>query len=314
MRLMILLSTLLLAANTAAAYEPMADYARRVREDFEAEKNVQKGAFSPDPVKQVKQPVKEAVQPKQPEIKQPVKEIAKPKQPEVNHPVKKVAKPQQPEIKQPVKEIAKPKLPEKHHVEVPNPHHNHVEHRPVKPHTTTRVVTTVPAVSYTIAGSGVVYEANPHIYAVNSYFCGTKNDLKYCTDSAGKALTGRIVQNYTDSVAYETYRNGYLSGETSVYLPDGTLLQTTEYSKGLKHGKEKVYFGNGRLHYVANYSRGSLNGEIRQYDMAGTLIGEMRYSKGKYTYRYCRYDTRNDLLNARIRANEKNVLILCADN
>lgn len=298
-------------ADTAAAVESIDSYANRLRADFEANKNVKKGAFSPDPVKAAPAPKQPTVQPKQPEVKQPEKPVIQPRQPE-----KPIAQPQ-------------PKQPEKHH-DARNDgkrheqvsHHDdrgHDKHRPQHhpesrpaPRNTTYVVTTS-TVPYAVSGGGVVYEANPHIYSANAYFCSTKNDLKYCTDGIGKALTGRIVQNYTDSVAYETYKNGYLHGETAVYMPDGTLLQTTNYSKGQKHGREKVYFGNGRVHYVADYSRGVLNGEVKQYNLSGALVGEMRYRNGKYTSRYCRNETTNDLLRARIRANEKNVLILCAD-
>ncbi len=310
MRFIILFIGLFMITDSAAAVESMEDYANRLREDFEANKNVTRGAFSPNPVKTA--PKQPAVQPKQPE-----KPVVQPKQP--------VVQPKQP--------VIQPKQPEKHHeAHNDNKRHEHNNHHDKKdydkhhaphhaPHhpqpqpaarTSTYVVTTS-SVPYVVSGGGVVYEANPHIYSANSYYCTKKNELKYCTDGIGKALSGRVVQNYTDSVAYETYKNGYLHGETSVYTPDGTLLQTTNYSKGLKQGKEKVYFGNGRVHYVANYSRGVLNGEVKQYDLAGALVGEMRYKNGRYTSRYCRNETSNDLLRARIRANEKNVLILCAD-
>ncbi len=297
MRFIVLLIGLFMAAGNAAAIESMEDYANRLREDFEANKNITRGAFSPEPVKAA--PKQPAVQPEKPAVqpKQPEKPAVQPKQPEKHHEAHNDGKRHE----------------NNHHKE-----HDYDKHRPPHhhphpvPRTSTYVVTTS-AVPYVVSGGGVVYEANPHIYSANSYYCTKKNELKYCTDGIGRALSGRVVQNYTDSVAYETYKNGYLHGETSVYTPDGTLVQTTNYSKGLKHGKEKVYFGNGRVHYVANYSRGVLNGEVKQYDLAGALVGEMRYKNGRYTSRYCRNETSNDLLRARIRANEKNVLILCAD-
>ncbi len=300
MRFIILFIGLFMITDSAAAVESMEDYTKRLREDFEANKNVTKGAFSPEPTKEMP-----AVQPQQPEVKHPEKPIVQPQQPEIKHPEK--------------HHEARDEDRRHEHVDNHKEHEHgkyhkpqHQPHRPA-PRSQSYVITTS-AVPYMVSGGGVVYEANPHIYSANSYFCTKKNELKYCTDSIGVKLSGRVVQNYTDSVAYETYKNGYLNGETSVYTPDGTLMQVTNYSKGLKHGREKVYFGNGRIHYTANYNHGNLNGEVKQYDLSGALVGEMRYKNGKYIYRHCRSDTTNDLLQARIRANEKNVLILCAEN
>ncbi len=313
MRLLFLCLGFLAVADIAvAAHHPMEEYAAEIRAKAEASKDVRTGAFSP-------QINKKAEAPKQPQIQQPNK-------PQIPQPEKQIQKPSNPQpIKQP--EPAKIHKPDSsrnqhvdnkpHHTPDKNPHHTpdkHPHHTSAKPARTTIVLTSSPVVSYTTVGNGVVYEANPHIYSASTYGCTMKGDLKYCTDSIGKPLTGRIVQNYSDSVAYETYKKGYLSGETSVYTPDGTLLQTTNYSKGLKHGKEKVYYGNGRIYYTANYNRGVLQGEVRQYSMSGEKIGQMYYNKGRYTSRYCRYDTANDLIRDRIRANEKNELILCNNN
>ena len=264
-------------------------------------------------VQQPKAPSKPAVQqPKAPAKTQPVTE--KPKTP--NKPA--MQQPKAPSKPQPVVH----KEPVKHHIHHDNKHvdNHHKPHPQPNPHRKTVVyeapivnhytyVVSTPEVSYVAAGDGVIYNSNPHIYSPKAYGCTTlKNDIRYCTDNTGKPLTGRIVQDYTESIAYENYKKGYLEGETYIYTPEGTLLQVTNYSKGLKNGKETVYFGNGKVHYTAHYSKGLLNGEVRQYDISGTYLGEMRYKNGHYTYRYCRNDTQNDFLRERIRANEKNEL------
>ena len=261
-----------------------------------------------------------------PEIKN---EIPSKPQPVVQQP-KTPSKPQ-PVVQQPkapVQPQSPHKEPAKHDINHHDKHvdnHHHKPHPQPNPHRKTTVyeaplinhytyVVSTPEVSYVTSGEGVIYNSNPHIYSPKAYGCKTlKNDIRYCTDSIGKALTGRIVQDYTETIAYENYKNGYLEGETYIYTPNGTLLQVTNYSRGLKNGKETVYFGNGKVHYVAHYSKGLLNGDIKQYDISGNLLGEMRYRNGRYNYRYCRNDTQNDFMRERIKANEKNELILCAD-
>ena len=195
----------------------------------------------------------------------------------------------------------------KHHHSPRTPkHHKHTKNTEIYNYYVVSPVTRV------ASGNGaLIYEANPHIYTPNSYSCYYKNDLKYCTDYRGKALTGRIVQNYEDSVAYEHYRNGYLHGETSVYTLDGKLWQVTHYSKGLKNGKETVYFENGRVNYTLNYSKGKIDGQVKQYDIYGTMLGEMRYSGGYCKYRYCRNDVSDEAMRARIKAKIFNDLLLC---
>lgn len=209
------------------------------------------------------------------------------------------------------------KEPDKHHIKPqPDPHRSHHEpkHHKKKNKTVVKYYVTAPVQYVSTSNGAVVYEANPHIYTPNAYNCFYKDERKYCTDYKGKALTGRIVQNYEDSVAYENYRNGYLHGETSVYTLDGQLWQTTNYSKGVKNGKEIVYFENGRVNYTLNYSNGKIDGQVKQYDIHGTMLGDMRYSNGHYKYRYCRNDASDAALRARVKANMLNDLVLCVDN
>lgn len=299
---------------------------QRIKQYHENTKNSTRGAVSPEvkkpqitSEKQIKQPSKPVVQPSKPVVNQPSKPVVNQPSKPVVQPSKPVVQPSKPVVKNPerTKHDNKPGKdinPHKSHHNEPHkpidkPHH----HKPVVQQHNTYIYTTS-TVPYITSGRGVIYQTNPHIYTANAYNCYFKDELKYCADNAGRALTGRIVQNYTDSVAYENYRNGYLNGETSVYTLDGTLLQTTNYSKGLKHGKETVYYDNGRVNYTVNYSRGVLSGRVVQYDYNGVLLGEMQYSNGRYTSRYCRNGTSNDLLRARIKENVRNELILCDGN
>lgn len=316
MRFILWVIALSVLAGGASAENSISDNMRQFR-DFSVNKP---GAHWSEPEKaKVNKPV---AAPKQPTVQQPAKEQAKPL------PQKENKVPQQNPHKDKAPIVNHGHGSHNRHNNHHNPHHDkHISPQPPKHSQPVRkitvyeaplinrytYVTSTPEVSYVTSGSGVIYNANPHIYSPNAYVCHLKNDLNYCTDSLGKPLTGRIVQNYTQSIAYENYKKGYLEGETYIYTTEGTLLQVTNYAKGLKHGKETVYFGNGKVHYIAYYSKGLLNGDVKQYDISGTLLGEMRYRKGHYTYRYCRNDTQNDLMRDRIKANEKNELILCAD-
>ncbi len=322
MKFAFILSGLLVWVNISVAAESIEDYAQRLRENFEASKHSTVGAHSPlitksDAKPEMKPDMKPDVKPQQPTVKQLEKTV-------ITVPEKNVEKPKYSEHRVPeVRDNNKAKPHHNEYHKQPLKRSDHFKPKPPRPlhpqpervvYRTQIYAVPKSAVSYVTSSGGVVYNANPHIYTPNAYACSLKGDIKYCTDSIGKPLNGRVVQNYSDSIAYENYKKGYLSGEVSIYTIDGTLIQTVKYSKGLKNGKETVYFGNGRVHYVAHYSRGLLNGNVTQYDINGVLLGEMRYRNGHYTSRYCRNDTANDLLRERIRANEKNVLILCADN
>ena len=314
MKFAFILSGLLVWANISFAIESIEDYAQRLRENFEASKHSTAGAHSPLITKSDAKP---DMKPQQPTIKQSETTVIK-------VPEKDVEKTKHPEHKVPdVQDSDNAKHHHNKYHTQPLKRSDHFKPKPPRPvhhqpehafYSTQIYAVPKSAVSYVTSSGGVIYNANPHIYTPNAYACSLKGNIKYCTDSIGKPLSGRVVQNYSDSIAYENYKKGYLSGEVSIYTLDGTLIQTVNYSKGLKNGKETVYFGNGRVHYVAHYSRGQLNGNIKQYDINGALLGEMRYRNGRYTSRYCRNDTTNDLLRERIRANEKNVLILCADH
>ncbi|MBR1825268.1 MAG: hypothetical protein IJ770_01625 [Alphaproteobacteria bacterium] len=157
----------------------------------------------------------------------------------------------------------------------------------------------------------VVYENN--IYTNNAYTCRSVKELKYCTDYRGKALNGRIVQNYGDNVAYEHYKNGYQSGETNVFSADGSLVRKTNYKKSRKHGQEKVYYANGKVEYAANYKQGALEGTVLQYNINGKQIGRMTYHNGRMQSRSCRYETKDTELLAQIKQKNYNELILCGD-
>ena len=157
----------------------------------------------------------------------------------------------------------------------------------------------------------VIYDNN--IYSANAYTCGERSGVKYCTDYRGRALSGRVVNKYDDSVAYENYRHGYQQGETTVFSQDGMLLRKTNYKKSLKDGKEYAYFGNGKIEYSAEYKKGALHGNVEQYNPNGKRIGRMTYRHGYLQKRHCTYDTTSPMLLAQIEQKNYNELILCED-
>ena len=176
-----------------------------------------------------------------------------------------------------------------------------------------------PVVTETVVSAPVVvvrpgiYDNN--IYSSRAYGCGERNGVKYCTDYRGRALNGRVVQNYGNQVAYENYRSGYQSGETTVFSPEGLLLRKTDYKKSLKHGKEYVYFDNGKVEYSAEYKKGALNGNVEQYNRHGKRIGQMTFRKGYLQTRRCVLNGGGEdpAVIARIHEKNYNELILCPD-
>lgn len=155
----------------------------------------------------------------------------------------------------------------------------------------------------------VIYDNS--VYTNNAYSCGERSGVKYCTDYRGRPLNGKIVQNYGENVAYETYRNGYQQGTTTVFSPEGLLMRKTEYKKSLKNGKEYVYYENGKTEYTAEYKKGALHGNIVQYDPNGKIVGRMTYHNGYLRTRRCVYETADPMLREMIKQKNYNELILC---
>ena len=100
------------------------------------------------------------------------------------------------------------------------------------------------------------------IYTPDRYHCYMKRTLKYCSTRKGRPLNGIIVNNYDGAVAYETYQNGYQSGETSIYTQSGLLISRSYYKKGVKDGEEIVYYLNGNVELIVHYKNGALDGRV----------------------------------------------------
>lgn len=152
------------------------------------------------------------------------------------------------------------------------------------------------------------------IYTPDRYHCYMRKTLKYCSTRKGKPLNGVIVNTYDDNVAYETYQNGYQSGETSVYSQSGVLLSRTYYKKGVKHGEEMIYFGNGNIKLVMRYDSGALNGRVEQYDINGALVGKMTYKKGWFRNGYCKDEPKGALMSNRFKNRKYNKIIPCGSS
>lgn len=160
----------------------------------------------------------------------------------------------------------------------------------------------------------VPYKINPttqRIYTPDQYHCFMRQTLKYCHDNLGRSLNGRIVNTDDQTVAYETYRNGYQSGETSVFDQQGILLSKENYKKGVRHGKAFYYYPNGNIEFVAKYDNGALNGRVDQYDINGGVIGKMNYKKGWFKDGYCKNESSHHNMDERLHHAQYNTIIPC---
>ena len=67
----------------------------------------------------------------------------------------------------------------------------------------------------------------------------------------------------------ENYKNGKLEGQTTLYYPDGNVLEKSTYVADKKDGKSLQYYRNGQLKLSANYKADKLEGSYTLYNSAG---------------------------------------------
>jgi hypothetical protein len=150
------------------------------------------------------------------------------------------------------------------------------------------------------------------IWTPDKYSCYMRQTKKYCVDYKGRPLSGRIVVTDSESAAYETYLNGYRSGETSIYSLSGVLLERTMYKKGVKNGESMRYFMNGNIHWLAKYKDGALNGWLEEYDVDGALLGRLNYKKGWFKDGFCRNEKSGHSMHERLKG-QYNQIIPCGE-
>lgn len=156
-----------------------------------------------------------------------------------------------------------------------------------------------------------IVKDSERIYTPDKYFCTMRRTVKYCQDKHGNPLTGKIVNTYNQTVAYETYRSGYQSGVTTIFDESGTLLQKVEYKKGVRHGEAISYYVNGNVEFVAHYDDGALDGRLEQYDINGSLLGKMTYKKGWFKEGYCKNEAEKHSMEERLHHSAYNEVIPC---
>lgn len=163
----------------------------------------------------------------------------------------------------------------------------------------------------------------PHMYIMkpsdriltpDRYSCRMRQNKKYCITNRGSAVTGRIVTSTEETISYETYQNGYQSGETLVYTLGGTLLQRCQYSKSEKNGEEITYYVNGNIFLIARYKNGMLNGKVTEYDINGHKVGQFNYKNGYFKGGYCQNERDNFSMKERLTQTKYNEIIPCQNN
>ena len=152
------------------------------------------------------------------------------------------------------------------------------------------------------------------IYTPDRYSCSLRRNLNYCVDFKGKALNGQIIITDGNSVAYETFKNGYQHGETLIYTLDGTLAERTTYVKGLLNGPATEYYLNGNVWLTKNYKDGTLHGRVEEYDINGGLIGKMTYKKGWFKDGYCANENSGKTMFERFNERKYNKIVPCSSN
>ena len=115
------------------------------------------------------------------------------------------------------------------------------------------------------SASARLYHANGKVQAVGLYQNELKEQLWKYYDKKEKLIRE------------ENYKIGKLEGQTTLYYPDGNVLEKSTYVADKKDGKSLQYYRNGQLKLSANYKADKLEGSYTLYNSAGVK----KYS-GKY--------------------------------
>lgn len=78
----------------------------------------------------------------------------------------------------------------------------------------------------------------------------------------------------------ETYKNGLLEGEKKVFYTNGSLAESTLYSKGKREGLSKKMAENGAVLEEVNYKNDLESGEAIYRDALGNIIYSGKYVEG----------------------------------
>lgn len=152
------------------------------------------------------------------------------------------------------------------------------------------------------------------------YTCVEQDGVEFCTDTAGKPVTGKITKYY-DNGNYKSiinYKEGYPDGLATYFTGDGKLKERVYHKKGIKNGMDKIYYPNRTIKIDAHYKNGVLDNRQTFYTEEGKLRGQADYHNGKLTGGFCvkttaRGQKREDFSAEKIRNAEDNKLVECEE-
>lgn len=112
-------------------------------------------------------------------------------------------------------------------------------------------------------------------------------DDSYCENLSRRPLTGKVSRRLEDGLTTENYKNGKLSGLTTVWDKNGKFVSKTYYKDGQKNGVERFYYENRTIKSSAEYKNGKLHGRVEYYTPKGKLKGRLNYKDGHFDKGYC---------------------------
>lgn len=112
-------------------------------------------------------------------------------------------------------------------------------------------------------------------------------DGGYCENLSGQPLTGKVSRRSEEGITTENYKNGKLSGLTTVWDKNGKFVSKTYYKDGQKNGVERFYYENRTIKSLAEYKNGKLHGRVEYYTLKGKLKGRLNYKDGYFDKGYC---------------------------
>ena len=116
--------------------------------------------------------------------------------------------------------------------------------------------------------------------SIEIQLCNIKvdNGISY---SNGKKYSGTCNVLFNDSLLWKTrtYKRGQKTGETSYYIPEGTLEYIGSEKNGKIDGDFISYYRNGEISIKGELDMGKYIGEWNYWDDDGSLNKTLNYNK-----------------------------------
>ena len=90
--------------------------------------------------------------------------------------------------------------------------------------------------------------------------------------------------------------NGKLNGTTTVWLENGTIFSTSQYSNSIPHGKWKRFHSSGALMFELTYVYGKKDGYEKWYHENGNIKSEQYFKNGESKSAIVRWDQNGNLI------------------